>query len=40
METYLGRPAEEIAFREFWSLSWRLRRDLWRFLHWAGRMQP
>jgi hypothetical protein len=40
METYWGRPAEEITFREFWSLSWGLRRHLWRFLHWAGRMQP
>ena len=40
METYLGRPAEEITFREFWSISWRLRRDLWRFLHWADRIQP
>jgi hypothetical protein len=40
METYLGRPAEGITFREFWSLSWRLRRDLRRFLHWADRMQP
>jgi hypothetical protein len=33
METCLGRPAEEITFRVFWSLSWR-------FLHWADRMQP
>jgi hypothetical protein len=40
METYLGRPAGEITFREFWSLSWRLRHDLWRFLRWADRMQP
>jgi hypothetical protein len=40
METYLGRPAEEITFREFWSLAWRLRHDLWRFLRWADRMQP
>ena len=40
VETYLGRPADEITFREFWSLCWRLRGDLWRFLHWAGRMRP
>ena len=40
IETYLGRPAEEIGFREFWTLFWRLRRDLWRFFHWADRMQP
>jgi hypothetical protein len=40
METYLGRPAEGIGFREFISLAWRMRRDLWRFLHWADRMQP
>ena len=40
METYLGRPAEDIGFREFWSITWRLRHDFLRFLRWADRMQP
>lgn len=40
METYLGIPAEQITFREFWSAAWRLRADLLRFLRWAARMQP
>ena len=40
METYLGVPAEQIGFREFWAVAWRLRGDLRRFLRWAGRMRP
>jgi hypothetical protein len=38
METYWGVPAETIGFVEFWSFAWNHRRDLLRFLRWAGRM--
>ena len=39
METYWGTPAEEIGRKEFWSILWRQRRDLMRFLRWADRMR-
>jgi hypothetical protein len=39
IETYQGVPAESIGFREFWSLSWRLRGDLLRFILWADRLR-
>jgi len=39
METYLGVPAEEIAFAQFWRLVWRLRREFFGYLLWAGRMR-
>ena len=38
METYWGVPADKIGFTEFWSFVWQHRRDLMRFLVWAGRM--
>ena len=38
IETYWGLPAENIGFREFWSFTWKQRRDLLRFLRWAERM--
>jgi len=40
LETYWGVPEEEIDFREFWRLSWRLRHDVGRFAAWAERMRP
>jgi hypothetical protein len=38
IETYWGLPAEDIGFSEFWSFTWKQRRDLLRFLRWAERM--
>jgi hypothetical protein len=40
IETYWGLHAERIGFGKFWGFIWRQRRDLIRFLHWAGRMAP
>lgn len=40
LETYLGVPADTIDFREFWTLVWRLRRDLMRVARWAERIRP
>lgn len=39
LETYAGLNAERIGFREFWSFAWRERRELVRYLRWAGRMR-
>jgi hypothetical protein len=39
METYSGIPAAEITFQTFFSFCWRSRRELWRYLQWAGRMR-
>ncbi|HWR51082.1 MAG TPA: hypothetical protein VN428_08245 [Bryobacteraceae bacterium] len=39
METYWGVPAETIGFAQFWRFSWEHRRELLRFLRWAGRME-
>jgi hypothetical protein len=39
METYWGVPAGQIGFADFWGFIWEHRRDLMRFLAWAGRMQ-
>lgn len=38
IETYWGIPADAIGFREFWEFSWSHRKELVRFLRWAGRM--
>jgi hypothetical protein len=38
METYWGLHAEEITFVLFWSLMWRQRWEMLRYLRWAGRM--
>ena len=38
IETYWGISADRIGFREFWSFTWKQRRDLLRFLRWAERM--
>jgi hypothetical protein len=39
IETYSGVPAGSIGCAEFWRFLWRHRRDLMRFLAWAGRMR-
>ena len=38
METYWGLHAGEITFAQFWSFMWRQRREMVRYLRWAGRM--
>lgn len=39
IETYWGIPSDSIGFRDFWRFVWRHRRELARFLAWAGRMR-
>jgi hypothetical protein len=39
METYWGLHADEITFSQFWRFAWRERRELVRYLKWAGRQQ-
>ena len=38
METYWGTHANQIHFGDFWKFVWDQRRDLLRYLRWAGRM--
>jgi hypothetical protein len=38
IETYSGRHAERIGFGGFWRFAWSHRRELWRYLQWAGKM--
>jgi hypothetical protein len=38
LETYWGVHADQVTFREFWSLTWRERRALLRYLRWAVEM--
>lgn len=38
LETYWGVHADRLTFREFWSLTWRERRALLRYLRWAAEM--
>jgi hypothetical protein len=38
IETYTGRHAESIGFREFWLVVWRSRREFARYLRWAAAM--
>jgi len=38
IETYSGLHAEEITFGRFWQFAWEQRRELVRYLHWAGRI--
>ena len=38
METYWGKPASEIQFKDFWRFVRTHRRELERFLRWAERM--
>jgi hypothetical protein len=39
LETYWGVPAGQIGFGDFWRFIWQHRRDLMRFLAWAGHMR-
>jgi hypothetical protein len=38
IETYWGWHADQIGALRFWKFTWRHRRELWRFLLWAGAM--
>ena len=38
IETYSGLDARSIGFWSFWGFSWRERRNLLRYLRWAGGM--
>ena len=38
IETYSGLHADQIGPREFFRFAWDHRGELFRFLHWAGRM--
>jgi hypothetical protein len=38
LETYTGIHAETITFAQFFSLSWRNRKEFLRYLSWAERM--
>ena len=38
IETYQGRPADQVDGRYFLRFTWQQRRELWRFLTWAGEM--
>lgn len=35
IETYTGKHADQIGFREFWTITWYHRAAFLRFLHWA-----
>jgi hypothetical protein len=39
IETYSGLHADHISARDFFRFSWEHRSELFRFLHWAGRME-
>jgi len=39
METYGGLDANDITFTQFWNFVWTERRELVRYLRWAGRMR-
>ncbi len=39
IETYWGIHADRIGFGKFWSFAWRQRKELSRYLRWAGRMR-
>ncbi|MCC7341466.1 MAG: hypothetical protein IT170_10305 [Bryobacterales bacterium] len=38
VETYSGRKAETLTFREFWQFLWSNRANLGRYLRWTSRM--
>jgi len=38
IETYWGLHADEISFGQFLAFAWRHRRELYRYLRWADRM--
>jgi len=35
IETFWGIPAEDLTFVQFWSLLWKGRHDLLRYLRWV-----
>ncbi len=37
METFWGIAADEVTFAVFWTLLWRNRRDIRRYLRWVER---
>ncbi|MBM3774694.1 MAG: hypothetical protein FJW37_05960 [Acidobacteria bacterium] len=39
IETYWGLDAGRISARDFFTFLWQRRRDLWRYLGWATRME-
>jgi hypothetical protein len=39
IETYWGTHADQITFARFWGFVWAQRRELLRYLRWAGRMR-
>lgn len=39
VETYGGLDANDITFTRFWNFVWTERRELVRYLRWAGRMR-
>jgi hypothetical protein len=38
IETYSGRPADSIAFQDFWRFSFAHGAELWRYSRWAHKM--
>jgi len=38
IETYSGLHAEKITARDFFTITWRERREFLRYLHWASKM--
>ncbi|MGH9506298.1 MAG: hypothetical protein ACRD13_05180, partial [Terriglobales bacterium] len=39
LETYTGKPAEEVRLRDFVSFAWAEPERLWRFVRWCGEMR-
>lgn len=39
VETYSGKPAESLTFRDIFSFMWESRWELLSFLAWTGRME-
>lgn len=39
METYSGKWAESIEWRDFWEMFWKEKRQVMRFLRWTGEMK-
>ena len=38
VETYSGMHAERITPKQFWEFTWKRRKELVRYLRWAGEM--
>ena len=39
LETYSGKKAEAVTWKDFWALGWGERRQALRFLKWVGEMR-